>query len=220
MTKFNSIEDFASVINKGTFGIYGATLTEKRMNKYPCGCGRVAGSENPYEGRVFNLAVVQNIATGVNYYNVVKGECEREGIHFTDDEFAAALPKEGTYAESVSDKLSNIIMQHENGQRYMRMYYGRKPTKVQYFTFLEDTNGNLNMVAEGSALMQDIMRYVPAKKESAKQEALGIKNIVSVKQPKVENVVFLKQGENLYINPRFAYMGEDTILGLCDLFKK
>ncbi len=220
MANFNSIEDFASIITKGTFGMYGATLTEKRMNKYPCGCGRVKGTENPYEGRVFTLSVYQNIATGVNYYSVVKGECEREGIHFSDDEFASAFPKESTYCESVSDKLANIILAHENGQRYFRMYTGRKPTKVKYVTFLADDKGGLSVVAEGSALMRDILRYVPASSGSKKQEELGIKNVVCVKQPKVENVVFLMQGSNLYINPRFAYMGEDAIIGLCDMFKK
>ena len=52
--------------------------------------------------------------------------------------------------------------------------------------------------------MNDILRYIPPKKESAKQEALGITNIVEVKQPKIENVVFLAQGDNIYINPRFG----------------
>jgi hypothetical protein len=54
--------------------------------------------------------------------------------------------------------------------------------------------------------MKDIKRYITPSKPSAKQEALGIKNVVSVKQPKVENVVFLAQGEDIWINPRFSFV--------------
>ena len=68
-----------------------------------------------------------------------------------------------------------------------------------YFTIY-----NYSIVPEDSELMADIKRYIPAKKESAKQEALGITNIVEVKQPKIENVVFLAQGDDIYINPRFG----------------
>jgi hypothetical protein len=55
--------------------------------------------------------------------------------------------------------------------------------------------------------MNDIKRYISPKAPSAKQEALGIKNIVGVKQPKIENVVFLAQGEDIFINPRFGFVG-------------
>jgi hypothetical protein len=161
---------------------------------------------NPHLGKVYNLSLYQNACTGVNYYNVVKSECEREGIHFTDAEFAVAFPKEETYCESVDDSLKNIIMEHnDTNQRYLRLYKGRKPTKVVYFTIYKDGD-NIYLVEEGSALMKDIKRYITPSKPSAKQEALGIKNVVSVKQPKVENVVFLAQGEDIWINPRFSFV--------------
>lgn len=206
----NTIEDFGKRIKRGTFGLYAALLTEKRMNKYPNGTLRKdykTTPENPYVGKVFSLSIYQNACTGVNYYTIVKSECEREGIHFSDAEFAVAFPKEGTYCESAEDALSNIIMEHnDTHQRYLRLYEGRKPTKVVYFT-IYDNNGVLQLVEEGSELMNDIKRYISPKAPSAKQLELGIKNVVGVKQPKIENVVFLAQGEDIFINPRFGFVG-------------
>lgn len=205
-----TIEDFGKRIKRGTFGLYAALLTEKKMNKYPNGTlprDRKTTPENPYIGKVFSLSIYQNAATGMNYYNIVKAECEREGIHFTDAEFAVAFPKEGTYCDSVDDELANIIMEHnDTNQRYLRLYEGRKPTKVVYFT-IYDNNGVMQLVDENSEMMNDIKRYISPKTPSAKQEALGIRNIVGVKQPKIENVVFLAQGEDIFINPRFGFVG-------------
>lgn len=196
MKKFNSIESFAREINKGTFGIYVATLTPKSMNKYLRDVPRAGQQPNPYEGRVETLCIMQNAATGVNYYNAVKGECEREGIKFTKEEFEQAFPKEKTYAESVDDELSNIIMENRvSGQRYLRLYTGRKPTKSFYFTMLDG-----NIIDEDSAEYKSIEGYFKPSSKSAKQEALGIANIVGVKQPKVENVLFMKQGDKLWCN--------------------
>jgi len=211
------IKDFARSIKRGTFGLYCATFTEKKMNKYPNGTTpamRKTTQVNPYLGKVFTLSVYQNAATGLNYYNIVKSECKREGINFSDEDFAIAFPKEGTYCEATEDALSNIILKHnEREQEYLRLYQGRKPTKVVYFTIY-----NYSIVPEGSELMADILRYVPAKKESPKQIALGITNIVEVKQPKVENVVFLAQGEDIYINPRFAVKALFSLSNINKLF--
>jgi hypothetical protein len=68
--------------------------------------------------------------------------------------------------------------------------------------------------------MNDILRYVPSKKESAKQLALGITNIVEVKQPKIENVVFLAQSEDIYINPRFGAAALFSLDNINKLFAK
>jgi len=212
-----TIQDFARNIKRGTFGLYCATFTEKKMNKYPNGttpAQRKLAQENPYLGKVFTLSVYQNAATGLNYYNIVKNECKREGIDFTDAEFALAFPKEGTYCDAVERALDNIILKHNDyDQEYLRLYQGRRPTKVVYYTIY-----NYSIVDEESELYADIMRYVPAKKASAKQEALGISNIVEVKQPKIENVVFLAQGNEIYINPRFKAMAMFSLDNINSIF--
>ncbi len=217
--QISDIKDFARGIKRGTFGLYAATFTEKKMNKYPNGttpAQRKTTPENPYLGKVFTLAVYQNAATGLNYYNIVKSECAREGIPFTDEEFAIAFPKQGTYCEATEDALANIILKHnDNDQEYLRLYNGRKPTKVVYYTIY-----NYSIVPEGSELMNDILRYIPTKKESAKQLALGITNIVEVKQPKIENVVFLAQSEDIYINPRFGAAALFSLDNINKLFAK
>lgn len=215
--QISDIKDFARNIKRGTFGLYAATFTEKKMNKYPNGttpAQRKTTPENPYLGKVFTLAVYQNAATGLNYYNIVKSECKREGINFSDAEFAIAFPKQETYCEATEDALANIILRHnDKEQEYLRLYNGRKPTKVVYYTIY-----NYAIVPEDSELMADILRYVPAKKESAKQVALGISNIVEVKQPKLENVVFLAQGEDIYINPRFGTMALFNLANINNMF--
>ena len=218
-----TIEDFGARIKRGTFGLYAALFTEQKMNKYPNGTKageRKNTPENPHLGKVFNLSIYQNACTGVNYYNVVKAECEREGIHFTDAEFAVAFPKEETYCESVDDTLANIIMQKDDSeQRYLRLYKGRKPTKVVYYTIYKDGD-KITLVEEDSELMKDIKRYITPSKPSAKQEALGIKNVVAVKQPKVENVVFLAQSDDIWINPRFGFMQIFNLDNINKLFTK
>ena len=215
--QISDIKDFARNIKRGTFGLYAATFTEKKMNKFPNGttpAQRKTTPENPYLGKVFTLAVYQNAATGLNYYNIVKSECKREGINFSDAEFAIAFPKQETYCEATEDALANIVLRHnEKEQEYLRLYNGRKPTKVVYYTIY-----NYAIVPEDSELMEDILRYVPAKKESAKQVALGITNIVEVKQPKLENVVFLAQGEDIYINPRFGTMALFNLANINKMF--
>lgn len=218
-----TIEDFGARIKRGTFGLYAALFTEQKMNKYPNGTKageRKNTPENPHLGKVFNLSIYQNACTGVNYYNVVKAECEREGIHFTDAEFAVAFPKEETYCESVDDTLANIIMQKDDSeQRYLRLYKGRRPTKVVYYTIYKDGD-KITLVEENSELMKDIKRYITPSKPSAKQEALGIKNVVAVKQPKVENVVFLAQSDDIWINPRFGFMQIFNLENINKLFTK
>lgn len=207
--QISTIESFGKNIKKGTFGLYAALLTPQKMNKYPCGTPRKEMTEdkiNPHLDNVFNLSVYQNACTGVSYYALVKSECEREGIHFSDEDFAAAFPKEGTYCDSLDDDLKNIIMKKDDSdQLYLRLYKGRKPTKVVYYTIYKNGD-NIELVEEGSELMKDIKRYITPSKPSAKQIDLGIKNIVEVKQPKVENVVFLAQGDDIYINPRFGFI--------------
>jgi hypothetical protein len=215
--QITDIKDFARQIKRGTFGLYAATFTEKKMNKFPNGttpAQRKTTPDNPYLGKVFTLAVYQNAATGLNYYNIVKSECKREGINFSDAEFAIAFPKQETYCEATEDALANIILRHnDKEQEYLRLYNGRKPTKVVYYTIY-----NYAIVPEDSELMADILRYVPAKKESAKQVALGITNIVEVKQPKLENVVFLAQGEDIHINPRFGAIALFNLANINKMF--
>ena len=215
--QIKTIDDFARRIKRGTFGLYAATFTPKKMNKYPNGTTpsqRKSTPENPYLDKVFTLSVYQNACTGVNYYNIVKAECKREGINFTDEEFAAAFPKEETYCRATESVLENIILTHnEKNQSYLRLYKGRKPTRVVHFTIY-----NYQIVPEGSELMNDILRYVPSKKESVKQTSLGIENIVEVKQPKIENVVFLAQGDDIYINPRFGTMSMFNLENINKMF--
>lgn len=194
---FPTIESFGVAYNGGTFGLYVGTRTEKKMNKFEVGVPRKLAQANPYIGRVETLAIYQNAATKVNYYTLVKSECKREGINFTDEDFAIAFPKEATYASEVASNLHNMILEHAtSGQRYLRLYKGRKPTKVVYFTLLD------GMICEDKQILADIKRFTPAKSESAKQEALGITNIVECRNVKVENVVFLKQGDKEYIHPQ------------------
>jgi len=213
MNNYNSIEEFAQTIKRGTFGLYVATITDLDMRVYPIG-SKDRNMRNPYLGRVKTISVYQNAATGVNYYTIVKNECKREGIAFTNDEFSARFPKEKTYAESQSGFEGIIYVNEKSGQKYLRLYKGRKPTKVVYITLCDG-----EVVERGSALYNDIMRYVAPKSESKKQVELGIANVVDVRQPKLENVAYMMQGSKVYINPRHnvsRFIGDN----IADLFRK
>lgn len=194
MEKFSSVNDFANVLKKGTFGLYVVTHTEVKMNKFPKDLGR-KGAANPYMGRAFWRTYYQNAASGCNYYTIVRNECKREGIAFSDDEFKSVFP----YEECSCGTSDDNTIYTKGAQQYLRLYKGRKPTQIVHVL---ECDGRV--VAKGSALYDDIMRYVPTKgSESAKQEALGIKNLVGVRSPKIENVVFMGQGDKCYQNPNF-----------------
>lgn len=199
-TKYNTIEDFAENFTKGSFGLYAVTYTPVKVNVNPRDKDRsevTSDEKNKYTDRVMKLTVYRNACTGIDYYNAVKGECEREGIIFNDNEFEVAFPKKETYTETISTSLKNIVLQKKDStQRYLRLLCGRKPTKVKSFTFLD---GQLATEEE----IADINRYIAPHKESAKQEALSMQNIIGVRNVKLENVLFLGQGSKYWENPNY-----------------
>ena len=68
--------------------------------------------------------------------------------------------------------------------------------------------------------MKDIINVIPPKKEIKKQEKLGIENVVGVRQPKLENVCLLMQGEKIYINPHHEEIVKKYIKDIAKLFLK
>ena len=198
--KYNTIEDFAENFTKGSFGLYAVTYTPVKVNVNPRDKDRsevTSDEKNKYTDRVMKLTVYRNACTGIDYYNAVKGECEREGITFNDNEFEVAFPKKETYTETISTSLKNIVLQKKDStQRYLRLLCDRKPTKVKSFTFLD---GQLATEEE----IADINRYIAPHKESAKHEALSMQNIIGVRNVKLENVLFLGQGSKYWENPNY-----------------
>lgn len=193
----DTLRKFFNACKKGTFGLEVGTCTPLKMNKYPKGTlpsERKSTPQNPYEGKVFTFAYYKHAATGCNYYSIVYNECKREGIEFTKEEFAKAFP----YEECSCGTSDDNTIYEKNGKEYLRLYVGRKPTQVTYKMVFEGKE-----VLKGSALYEDIMRYVTSKGESKKQEALGLTNIVGVRNPHVENVMYARQGTKEYINPMF-----------------
>ena len=208
LTVYTDVEQFAKNYTKGTFGLYVGTLTEPKMNKYPKGTTpkeRKTTPVNPYLGRLKKETYWKHAACGKSYYAIVKAECEREGIKFTDEEFAKAFPHEKTYAES----MDNIVFTHsadiekpiEEQRRYLRLYKseGSERTETVSFYFLDG-----QLLSKDSDTYKDIKRYMSEEQGSAKQEALGMANLVHVAQYSVGNVVFMQQGNEIYINPDYA----------------
>ena len=174
-----------SNIKGGTFGIYVATLTEKTMNKG----GRKGVAPNPLLGKVFTLALYQNAITGCSYRNLVKSECKREGINV--DDFDKVFPPSETYADTDNNK---IFTHKTSGKKYFRLYLsnGRERSKVKYETLILDGDVYRKPTSEEVAT---IKAYTPSKSTSAKQEGLGMANIVEVRNITLENVLFIKQGD-------------------------
>lgn len=198
--KYSTIEEFAENFTKGSFGLYAVTYTPVKVNVNPRDKDRsevTSDEKNKYTDRVMKLTVYRNACTGIDYYNAVKGECEREGITFNDNEFEVAFPKKETYTETISTSLKNIVLQKKDSpQRYLRLLCGRKPTKVKSFLFLDRKLATEEEIA-------DINRYIAPHKESAKQEALSMQNIIGVRNVKLENVLFLGQGSKYWENPNY-----------------
>ena len=215
--KYANIVDFATDYKKGSFGLYVATLTERKQNKYPTGTPRSAQKDarvNPYIGRVFNLTIHQNAASGKNYYNIVEAECKRCGIFFTKEAFQQAFPKEETYTREISDATANIIIQKKDSdQKYLRLYDGNTVTKVKNFVILD------GKVCEDKAILDDIKIFDRPKTSSPKQLSLGITNIVGVKNYKIENVIFIGQKDKIYINERFSTLENIDLSNIKRLFQ-
>lgn len=177
--------DFIKNLKGGTFGIYCATMTEKKMNKG----GRSGIAPNPLFGKVFTLALYQNTITGCNYRNLVKSECIREGIDVSN--FDKDFPPSETYAFTNDNK---IFTKKDGTAQYFRLYLsnGRERSKVKYETVVLD-NGTYRKPTEEEERI--IKSYTPAKSESKKQEVLGISNIVEVRNITISNILFIKQGD-------------------------
>lgn len=174
---YTSVEDFAKSYTSATFGLTIVTLTDKK----------VLGMN------LKKLKVVANASVGIDYYHAVRAAAEKQGIKFeTEKDFLEVFPKEPTYARKTDIK---AIYEHvKSGQKYLRTYEGRsitKVTKVVYF----DESGNATLLAQ-----------IAAKEgaSSKKQNEIGMAKIVELKQPKIENVLFLQQGEKVYESSRFA----------------
>ena len=58
-----------------------------------------------------------------------------------------------------------------------------------------------------------------ARKPSPKQLALGITNIVGVKNYKIENVIFIGQKDKIYINERFSAIENIDLSNIKKLFQ-
>lgn len=218
MDKIKTIEEFGECYTKGSYGLYVATYTDMKCNKTPKGYkikeAKELGIYDKYPtGRVKKLTLYQNAASGKSFYNMVEADCKREGVKFSHEEFCKKFPKEKTYATKLNDKLANFILKKDDGeQRYLRLYLGHKPTKTKTFIFVD---GRLATEEEKKEIYT---LYTTPKKSNPKQEKLGIENITTPLNVKVENVIFLRQGEKAWINEKF---GNDFDFGkIAKLFSK
>ena len=179
--KYNSVESFVADFKSATFGLSVITLTTKK----------VLGLN------LLKLKVVVNASVGIDYYHAVRALAEKQGIVFTSEsEFLNAFPKEPTYAHKTNIKA--IYEHNTNGTRYLRTYEGRSITKVVKVVYFNE---------DGSQITNPYLLAQIAAKDNAtskKQNELGMTKIVELKQPKLENILFLKQGEKTYESPRFS----------------
>ena len=178
---YASVEDFAKSYTSATFGLTIVTLTDKK----------VLGMN------LKKLKVVANASVGIDYYHAVRALAEKQGIKFdTEKEFLEAFPKEPTYARKTDIK---AIYEHvKSGQKYLRTYEGRSITKVVKVVYF-DENGN---AITNATLLAQIAAKEGA--SSKKQNEIGMAKIVELKQPKIENALFLQQGDKVYESARFA----------------
>ena len=165
-----TIKDFVSNINKGTFGIQMVSVTEPKMNK----------RNNPYYGRVQKVTYMLNVMLGYNYENVVNNQLAREG---KVTNFVADTPsgREWDMFPFILKSTSN------NEQMYLRTTMG-KATRVKSIYIIDGKIANDDDVVA-------IQSFMPKSNGNTNQ---GTDVEIIVKDFKLQNIIFLKQGEKEY----------------------
>lgn len=154
---------------RGQFGVTLVTATEPTMRK----------TANPFIGRVVKLTTTENAHIGVSYESKVNNRLP-EGA----EPYQVSKASGQTYCNeflNVSDKNPN--------QFYLRVGYTHASKAVSEF-YVDGRPATADEV-------QQIKSFCPAPKPCQKQINAGVTEEVTWRTIKVENVVEIRQGENL-----------------------
>ena len=166
-----TIKDFIGSVKRGTMGVQMVTITEPKMNK----------RNNPFYGRVKKVTYLSNVMLGYDYENTVNSRREKEGkeCDFTADGMSGRE----------WDMYPYILQSTKNQeQKYLRT------------TMVSNTTSKVIYIIDGNKTASDdevsiIKSFMPKSNSAQKQ---GLDYEVVVRDFKVENIVFLKQGTNEY----------------------
>lgn len=171
------IENVNKQIRKGTFGIEVQTLTEVRMNK----------TDNPYLGRVTKITTWRNAQLGVDYTNAVNAQLERvvgEGAGSYVAEKAKGM-----------HEFDSFFMQSDKdaAQFYLSIIIYKQSTRCESVVLLD---GKPCTTEE----KEQIRVFEPKKSEGVQKQAdagLSVEEQRDIRRIKVQNVLYIKQGDRL-----------------------
>lgn len=177
MAKLNSLADFCTKIQKGTFGIVMLTSTIPTMRK----------TNNPYVGRLVKVSYRTNVALGWGYEDTINGRLDKKGL---DANFVAEKPKGKTWIGYPfflqSDKDASV--------EYLRTFTRNNTTTKSVFVL----DGN---VVTDANIIADIQSFIPSYSTSKKQESFGLvedSEKVNLLDYTTTNVLYIAQGAEYY----------------------
>lgn len=164
--------NFVKSLTPATFGVTIITSTEPNMRK----------TANPYIGRVRKVTRLVNVALCYNFGNTVRNRLERAGM---DTEYQVEKPSGRTWV------INNLILcaDKDPEQKYLRTTM-RANTKANVLYELD------GKVVTDQKTLDDILSFIPAKAQSAKQLAAGLseEDEVVVRDYKFESLQYIEQG--------------------------
>jgi hypothetical protein len=178
MKNLASIEDFIAMHNKGTFGVYCATITQPKLT---------GGKKCPFANRnVFKVTYIQNAILGISYEGAIKGAEKRSGVE--QGTFEAAQLPWGSW------KNYPYTIEHK-GTNYLRLFQN-KATKMISDYYIDGV-----LVNKDSEQFAELSLYLPKKAPSKKQTEAGIdeQEQVTPLAYKYDSIACLAQKDNVYV---------------------
>jgi hypothetical protein len=177
MAKLNSLSDFCTKVQKGTFCVVMLTSTIPTMRK----------TNNPYIGRVVKVSYRTNVALGWGYQDTINGRLDKKGL---SADFVAEKPKGKTWIAYpfFLEKDADTSVQ------YIRTFTRNNTTTKSVFVLDGTIVTDANIIA-------DIQSFIPSHKTSAKQESFGLvedSDKVNLLDYITSNVLYIAQGAEYY----------------------
>lgn len=193
-TNFTSIDGFIENHKKGTFGVYGVTITEPTFKS----------KKSEFQGKVYKATFIQNAILGITYEGALNGVAKRNGL---DDIFKPSTLPWGNWTNYP------YTIEHKE-QKYLRLFKNKATKMLAVYLY------NGEEVDPNSELMAKIKAELRPKSASRKQSAYGIdeeEQVIPLTY-KYDSICYLLQKDNCYMkNLELTHVTREWIK---NIFKK
>lgn len=190
--KIDSVCEFISAHNKGTFGVWAITVTDcdKSFRK------GTKANRNQYLGRVLKATFVKNAILGISYEGALKGAAKRSDVE--NFEYQVSKLPWGEW------KQYPYIISHKE-KDYLRLF-SNKATVFKSVYFIDGREATESEVIE-------IKQWLPERKASSKQLESGITEDEAITPLTYcfDSILLLQQGEKQYMQNNLLSVSLDWI---------